>query len=556
MKILGLLKKWGERFASYTATIPNFTEIYQNLLKSGVVFPNSYSSNYEQYIQNSNVSQSNFREDPPRRNPPIQNYDYSNDFQGSSQGGNRGGNEVEFDYVENIKFSLNPSKFEPKYTKLVNYLIILVENIGLANEIIDNMQPGESDDSLKDVMASLRSGNNRLIETISSDRLKNEKLMDLTLGVDEDINRTLTRYEHLKNRQKPDPFLSSFVEKNAMNDIPMVSKSKSKSSSHNYAPSNQQSSNNPGLNIKPDPDVKSVNDLFDIFSNPQPVNQPQNNFPGNNIDQHPLDFFDNGMQPTSINLNPNMGNNMMGPGGMNQPKPQPNPTADLQSKLQQIYSQPQNPPMNNIYPNLSVNVGNPNPNPMMNNPMMNNPNPMMNNPNPNPMMNNPNPMINNPNPMMNNPNPMMNNPNPMINNPNPMMNNPNPMMNNPNFLRNNPDPIMNNPNPLMSNPMMSNPNPMMSNPEPMMNNQNMGMPDFQNQNQPPKDNVFGGESNMNLPPASINLSNPQQGNNLIYPSVSGIGDSGSYPNFNQGQPMPNQINRADEEKLKAIDSLF
>ena len=184
------------------------------------------------------------------RDPPVQNYDYSNDFQGSSQGGNRGGTEVEFDYVENIKFSLNPSKFEPKYTKLVNYLIILVENIGLANEIIDNMQPGESDDSLKDVMASLRSGNNRLIETISSDRLKNEKLMDLTLGVDEDINRTLTRYEHLKNRQKHDPFLSSFVEKNAMNDIPMISKSKSKSSSHNYAPSNQQSSNNPGLNAK------------------------------------------------------------------------------------------------------------------------------------------------------------------------------------------------------------------------------------------------------------------------------------------------------------------
>ena len=60
---------------------------------------------------------------------------------------------------------------------------------------------------------------------------------------------------------------------------------------------------------------------------------------------------------------------------------------------------------------------------------------------------------------------------------------------------------------------------------------------------------------MNLPPASINLSNPQEGNNLIYPSVSGIGGSGSYPNFNQGQPS-NQINRADEEKLKAIDSLF
>lgn len=371
MKILGLIKKWGEKFVTYKSTVPNFTEVYQNLIRSGVVFPNNYSSTYFQYL--------------PKMQPQSLN-NYSNDF-GSNQydndfnsNANKGqSNEGGFDYAENIKYSLVPSKYEPKYTKLVNYLGTLVESIQLANEMIDSSSPGNVDDSLHEVMVTLREGNNRLIETISSDRLKNEKLMDITIAIDEDINRTMNRYENLRNRSKPEPFLSSFVEKNAMNDIPMRQKSKKS----NNPPSNINRQNNPQpkLNVQPDPSVKSVDDVFDIFSNPKP---------SNNIGRdHPLDLFDVSQPVVAMNMNQNP-NIMPQPQTQQQQQPQKvDPTTDLQNKLKMIYENPQND--NNMqqgmYPNLSG-IG---PNVMMNN----QPNPMgmpMNNPSPIGLpMNQPNP---------------------------------------------------------------------------------------------------------------------------------------------------------------------
>ena len=362
MKILGLIKKWGEKFVTYKSTVPNFTEVYQNLIRSGVVFPNNYSSTYFKYL--------------PKMQPQSSN-NYSNDFNSNANKGQS--NEGGFDYAENIKYSLVPSKYEPKYTKLVNYLGTLVESIQLANEMIDSSSPGNVDDSLHEVMVTLREGNNRLIETISSDKLKNEKLMDITIAIDEDINRTMNRYENLRNRSKPEPFLSSFVEKNAMNDIPMRQKSKKS----NNPPSNINRQNNPQpkLNVQPDPSVKSVDDVFDIFSNPKP---------SNNIGRgHPLDLFDVSQPVVAMNMNQNP-NIMPQPQTQQQQQPQKvDPTTDLQNKLKMIYENPQND--NNMqqgmYPNLSG-IG---PNVMMNNqpnPMgmpMNNPNPMgvpMNQPNP------------------------------------------------------------------------------------------------------------------------------------------------------------------------------
>ena len=519
MKILGLIKKWGEKFATYKSTVPNFTEVYQNLIRSGVVFPNDFSSTYFQYL--------------PKMQPqsqPSNNYsndfgsnEYDNDFNSNANKGQS--NEGGFDYAENIKYSLVPSKYEPKYTKLVNYLGTLVESIQLANEMIDSSRPGNVDDSLHEIMVTLREGNNKLIETISSDRLRNEKLMDLTIAIDEDINRTMNRYENLRNRSKPEPFLSSFVEKNAMNDIPMRQKSKKS----NNPPSNINIQNNPQpkLNVQPDPSVKSVDDIFDIFSNPK----PNNNIGGD----HPLDLFDvsQPVVPMNMNQNPNM-NIMPQPQIQQQPQPQKvDPTTDLQNKLKMIYENPQNNNNNmqqGMYPNLSG-IG---PNVMMNNqpnPMgipMNNPNPMgmpMNQPNLNPIgmpMNQPNPLgmpMNNPNLMgmqMNNPNPIdipMNQPNPM----GMQMNQPNPIgvpMSEPNQ--------MNQPNPYSGIGMQQ--------------NNNMGM----NQSMNPLQS-----SNV---PAPVN---PQQGSVLQYPSMSGI--DGMNQNSNMQPPMNNP---SDQAKLNAIDNLF
>lgn len=501
MKILGLIKKWGEKFQSYKATIPNFTEVYQNLIRSGVVFPNDFSSNYFQYLpkmQQQSQPSNNYSND-------FGSNEYENDF--NSNVNKDLSNEGGFDYAENIKYSLVPSKYESKYTKLVNYLGTLVESIQLANEMIDNTRPGNVDDSLKEVMESLRVGNNRLIETISSDRLRNEKLMDLAIAIDEDINRTMNRYEYLRNRSKPEPFLSAFVEKNAMNDIPMRQKSKK---------SNNPPQNNPPqpkLNVQPDPNVKSVDDIFDIFSNSKPVNN--NNMGG----EHPLDLFDVSQPVVGMNVNQNPNMNMMPQPQMQQQPPQKvDPTTDLQNKLKMIYDNPQN--NNNMpqgmYPNLSG-IGP--------NVMMNNPNPMgmpMNQPNPNIGMGiNQNPNIGMP----------MNQPNPIgmpMNQPNPNMGMGMPM--------NNPNPIgipMNQP----INQPMSQPN-MMNQPNPDVGiRMDMGM------NQPINPNM-----SVNMPPP-VNL---QQGSVLAYPSISGI--DGVNQNSNMQQPQMN--NPSDQAKLNAIDSLF
>ena len=198
----------------------------------------------------------------------------------------------------------------------------------------------------------------------------------IRIAIDEDINRTMNRYENLRNRSKPEPFLSSFVEKNAMNDIPMRQKSKKS----NNPPSNINRQNNPQpkLNVQPDPS-ESVDDVFDIFSNPKP---------SNNIGRdHPLDLFDVSQPVVAMNMNQNP-NIMPQPQTQQQQQPQKvDPTTDLQNKLKMIYENPQND--NNMqqgmYPNLSG-IG---PNVMMNNqpnPMpMNNPSPIgvpMNQPNP------------------------------------------------------------------------------------------------------------------------------------------------------------------------------
>ena len=207
-KILGLIKKWGLYFENKRNQVPNFYEIYNNLNNSGVVFPENYMSSYQKYLQ---------------MPPPSNNYsnyssqgnnNFSNDFNDDFNNNNNNNNDNfyendDFDYVESFKGILIPSKFEHKYNRLVNYLQTMIENISLANDMIDNHEI----EGLKEVMSPLRQGNNTLIDTIAGDRLKNEKLMEITIGVSEDINRTLNRYEMITLRKKPDQFVSSFLEK-------------------------------------------------------------------------------------------------------------------------------------------------------------------------------------------------------------------------------------------------------------------------------------------------------------------------------------------------------
>ena len=210
-KILGLIKKWGLYFQDKRNQVPNFYEIYNNLNKSGVVFPENYSSTYHNYLQsNSNNNYPSFSNSGNNNNNNYSN-DFNDDFNNNNNNNDNDNfyENDDFDYVESFKGILIPSKFEHKYNRLVNYLQTMIENISLANDMIDNHEI----EGLKEVMSPLRQGNNTLIDTITGDRLKNEKLMEITIGVSEDINRTLNRYEMITLRKKPEQFISSFLEK-------------------------------------------------------------------------------------------------------------------------------------------------------------------------------------------------------------------------------------------------------------------------------------------------------------------------------------------------------
>ena len=201
-KILGLIKKWGLYFQNKRNQVPNFFEIYNNLNNSGVVFPENYMSSYQKYLQMPPPS-NNYSNYSSQGNNNFSN-DFNDDFNNNNNNNyNDNDNFYEnddFDYVESFKGILIPSKFEHKYNRLVNYLQTMIENISLANDMIDNHEI----EGLKEVMSPLRQGNNTLIDTIAGDRLKNEKLMEITIGVSEDINRTLNRYEMITLRKKPD----------------------------------------------------------------------------------------------------------------------------------------------------------------------------------------------------------------------------------------------------------------------------------------------------------------------------------------------------------------
>ena len=86
------------------------------------------------------------------------------------------------------------------------------DNIEKANLFIDSKEHA----GLKDIINTLSKGNNTLIDTIRGGRLKDEKLMEITLGTREYINQTIGRDEDIKNGYKPIKFKSYFVLNNVI----------------------------------------------------------------------------------------------------------------------------------------------------------------------------------------------------------------------------------------------------------------------------------------------------------------------------------------------------
>ena len=184
MKLLGLIQKWGLNFEDKRSALPNFYSVYNKLRNSNVQFPNDFESNYQRYISNSSYKKSN--------NYENRNDDYENENDNESSDKEDG---ETFYYMDSLKNKLKVPNFEHKYRRLVNFLVKMHDNIQMANLLMDSRERS----GLKDIINTLREGNNTLIDTISGGRLKDEKVMEITLGTTEDINQTLNRDEDIKN---------------------------------------------------------------------------------------------------------------------------------------------------------------------------------------------------------------------------------------------------------------------------------------------------------------------------------------------------------------------
>ena len=152
IKLLHLIEKWGRAFENQKKIIHNFSDIYTRLKSGGIEFPIYTGSDYNKYFLNDS-----------------------------------------FYYFDELKNILKVENFHHKYRRLVDYLLNMNEKIKLANELIDI---GDNE-QLDEIIDILDKGKDMLKDTIISGRLKDEKLMEYTLGTNEDISNTILRKEEL-----------------------------------------------------------------------------------------------------------------------------------------------------------------------------------------------------------------------------------------------------------------------------------------------------------------------------------------------------------------------
>lgn len=191
VKIIGLIKKWGEKFKNSKDLLPYFSNIYESLLANGVTFPEKYSSEYVKYL---NLTNEDSSAKQSVRNSQSQSL-YINDN-------------------ENNK-SLTPTKLilsndNKKYHKFINEMNIVIDNIQLANQLMDSTKIGdEVDDCLRSIILNLKNCEPGLLKAIQV-QIKDESLLSNCLLLNDDLNQTSERYDYIKSGQVPKNFKSAF----------------------------------------------------------------------------------------------------------------------------------------------------------------------------------------------------------------------------------------------------------------------------------------------------------------------------------------------------------
>ena len=289
IKILYLIKKWANKFQKYNTIIPNFTSTYENLKNNDVEFPDDIESTYEKYLGNDNEG-----------NNKSNNNKYNNiNNLVSSENKN---------YVKKINLDLRTTSYERKYKRLVNKLDDWTQQIQDANVLMDMANENGFDDELRGICNDLETGKTQLIDTIESGKLKDEKLMQISLGVQDDIEMTLTRWNDVKNGKKPQSFKSSFLNEKNNNDNGFNKNNDNMGNNKqnkggfdllgfddDFGGNNNNSGNNNSNNNN-----MLGNDLFDVFSG----NNNNNNNMGN------TNNFNNNNQNMGNNNNNNQNNNL------------------------------------------------------------------------------------------------------------------------------------------------------------------------------------------------------------------------------------------------------
>ena len=372
IKILYLIKKWANKFQKYNTIIPNFTSTYENLKNNDVEFPDDIESTYEKYLGNDNEG-----------NNKSNNNKYNNiNNLVSSENKN---------YVKKINLDLRTTSYERKYKRLVNKLDDWTQQIQDANVLMDMANENGFDDELRGICNDLETGKTQLIDTIESGKLKDEKLMQISLGVQDDIEMTLKRWNDVKNGKKPQSFKSSFLNEKNNNDNGF---NKNKDNMGNnkqnkggfdllgfdddFGGNNNNSGNNNSNNNN-----MLGNDLFDVFSGNNNSNNNMgntNNFNNNNQNMgnnnnnnqnNNLNFFGNNNGQNNQNLNninffdnnnnlnnnqqnnQNNNNNFFGNNNINQNNQNNGNNNDLYSQIFNMNENKNNQIINNLQSNLN-----------------------------------------------------------------------------------------------------------------------------------------------------------------------------------------------------------
>ena len=252
---LFLIQKWAFKFNNYPS-IQNCKNTYYLLKNNNIIFPKNIRYSYNNFISKNNKNimnnnnniknfNNNFNNNFNFNNSNNNNNKYNNlinnnilyinnnnninnNYNNNNEQYNKKINKDQLrksriasnpnDYLKNINLDLNPNNYKKKYRKLLDKLNEWTNLIQKINISIDNNSNIKNDIYLQNLCEEIKIGNGQLIKEIQSDKLKDEKLMEISLNVSEDILMTLNRYEKIKRGENPGPFLTSFSRDNNPNN--------------------------------------------------------------------------------------------------------------------------------------------------------------------------------------------------------------------------------------------------------------------------------------------------------------------------------------------------